>query len=207
MTAERIAFVRGVAAVAGLIALVIPFTAAISPIEGMFLAVEIEGDGLFLFVVSAPAFLAIPIALWQIRRIFFGTATNTEVALAYLFSAVAMLPVLVVSYLAFSGGERDSSFLYFSALAVYWVAATLDVGLLVRNRLRRLPPEICAEVFLLLAYVPNSLFALIVFSYWGMVFGPSWMWDVGAYVVLATCVTYVVQASMVIRLAKITSAD
>lgn len=206
LTAERIAFVRGAAAATGLLALVTPFTADISPAEGMLLALGVEGDALFLFAVSAPALVALPIAVWQVRRAFFGAATKIEVALAYLFSVMAMLPVLVVSSLAFSGGEQSGSLSGVSALTIYWVTVTANVGLFVRNRLKQVPPETCAETFLLLAYIPNALYALTVFSYWGLVFGPSWMWDVGAYIALTTCVVYVFLASALLRLGRSKSA-
>jgi hypothetical protein len=69
----------------GLIAFLSFLTAAISPGEGILLTVEIGGAGLFVLVGAAPAILAILLSRC-------GMCSGPS----------PMLPVLVVSFLAFS---------------------------------------------------------------------------------------------------------
>ena len=87
--------------------------------------------------------------------------------------------------LALSGGEQAADAVRVIALLVYWCSAAGNVSLLVRNRLRDVAPGVVAEVYLLLGYLPNALYALIFFSYgpW-FGFGPSWGWDAGACLTL-----------------------
>ena len=188
-----------VAGIAGLFALVAPFTAGTSPIGGMLLAYQLDYDGMFLFSISAPALLAIPIAMWQVRRIFVPEPSALEITLAYLFATSAMLPVLGASFLAGLAWRGDDYPLYRSALAVDWCAVIGNCILLIKNRRDEQAPGVSAEVFLLLGYIPNAMFILIFFSYWTFIFGPTWGWDFGAYVVLTTCVLYGAQAFLLLR--------
>jgi len=196
---DRLRVLGLISGATGIIALFIPFTAGISPLDGVVSGLEVESDGLFIFSISAPSLLAIPIAAWQLRRIWFPDPEKLETLLACLFSTVSMLPVLMASSRAIAEMELRADLLGVCAVVVYWLAVIANIGLFVRNRIRGRPPGTTVEVFLLLGYVPNALFALIVFSYWGIVFGPHWMWDTGAYVVSATCIMYTAQAFWLLR--------
>lgn len=70
-----------------------------------------------------------------------------------------------------------------------WGIAAINLLLLVRNRSRRLPRQVTAEVFLLGGYLPNAARCLADFSGEGP-FG----WDIGGYFVLGTCIGYLLRA-------------
>ncbi len=187
-----------VAGTSGVVALVTPFFAGVTPLQALRLG--LDGEGVFVFAMAAASHLAIPIAAWQVRRLVVRSPVRAEILVAYLLSTVAMLPVLIVSVLALSGGEQAADAVRVIALLVYWCSAAGNVSLLVRNRLRDVAPGVVAEIYLLLGYLPNALYALIFFSYgpW-FGFGPSWGWDVGAYVVLTTCVLNAAQVVLLLR--------
>jgi len=187
-----------VAGTSGVVALVTPFFAGVTPLQALRLG--LDGEGVFVFAMAAASHLAIPIAAWQVRRLVVRSPVRAEILVAYLLSTVAMLPVLIVSVLALSGGEQAADAVRVIALLVYWCSAAGNVSLLVRNRLRDVAPGVVAEVYLLLGYLPNALYALIFFSYgpW-FGFGPSWGWDAGAYVVLTTCVLNAAQVVLLLR--------
>lgn len=186
------------AGASGVVALVTPFFAGVTPLQAIRLG--LDGEGVFVFAIAGASHLAIPIAAWQVRRLVVPAPVRAEIVVAYLLSTVAMLPVLIVSVLALSGGEQAADAVRVIALLVYWCSAAGNVSLLVRNRLRDVAPGVVAEVYLLLGYLPNALYALIFFSYgpW-FGFGPSWGWDAGAYVVLTTCVLNAAQVVLLLR--------
>lgn len=185
---------------AGLLALGLPFIGNISPIGALVLAHNLEGsDAPALLALAAPALLAIPIALWSAARIFVPTPRAFERRAAYLCASAAMLAIVPMTLLAF-GAQVLEDFLGIAALTLYWAAAVVNLGILARNRTRRLPPGVTAEVFLLLAYLPPALYALALFSFTEFFSSePYWVWRSGAYTVLATCVLYVAQASLRMR--------
>lgn len=187
-----------VSAAAGVGALVTPFVGGVSPLNGM--GFGLRGEGIFLFAVSAAALLAVPIAVWQVRRTWVPVPGKLERALAYLFSSAAMSPVLIASAFTFTAPDPGASLMSILALAVAWCAVAGNLLVSYRSRVGGKPPAIRAEVFLLLGYLPNALYALIVFSYASLFsFGPSWLWDRGAYLVLVTCVLYTVQVVLLLR--------
>jgi hypothetical protein len=196
----RLASLAGLAAGAtGILCLVLPFTAGISPLAGLRLAFGLEGDTLTLISITAPALLAIPIAAWQVRRIYVPVPAPLEMALAYALAGACLLLIIPASVFVIGDGGLDSVLRRFAALAVCWFAVIGVVGLLIRNRARSVPPGIGAEVFLLLAYLPNALLCLVLFAYWEFVFGPTWMWDSGAWLMIVTCVLLVTSALLRLR--------
>jgi len=184
----------------GIAALFLPFASAVSPLEALQLSFELEGDGFFLFSISAPTLLAVPIALWQVRRLFVPAPSQREIALAYGFGTLAMLPVMSTSVLVLTEGGDAATPTSIAALALEWCAVLANLALLARNRkVRTHPTGIAAEAYLLLGYVPNALYALVFFSYWSFIFEPGWAWNIGAYVVLATCLACIAQTVSLLR--------
>ena len=162
-------------AVPGVMALFLPFTNGVSPYGG----VHFSGSFFNVALLAAPAFLAVPIAVWQARRLFSSRLSAFEVALAYTLPAAAMVSVLTAIVL-----EPKPA----------WLAVPLCLGLgganallLVRNLRRRLPREATAEVFLLGGYLPTAVFWLVMIG-----FDPVFGLELGGYVVLTACIAYLV---------------
>jgi hypothetical protein len=76
-------------------------------------------------------------------------------------------------------------------LASCWGFVAANVLLLARNLVRRVPNEVTAEVFLLSGYLPNAVLCLFLLFQWG--------WNIGAYVVLIACVTYLLTIILLLR--------
>jgi len=184
----------------GLIALGLPFIGDISPLGALELAHELgETDGPAVLALAAPALLAIPIALWNAARMIAPTPGALERRAAYVCASAAMFAIVPMIVLAVDAQVLED-FLGVASLALYSAAVVANVGLLARNRARRLGPDVTAEVFLLLAYLPPALYALALFSFTEFFSSePYWVWRSGAYTVLATCVLYVAQASLRMR--------
>jgi len=199
MRAADLCRLPGLAAGAsGILCLVLPFTAGISPLEGLILAFDLEGDTLTLISITAPPLLAVPIAAWEIRRIFAPVPTTREMALAYVLATVCMLLIVPAGVFAIADGDQGLVPSRLSALAASWFAVVGNVGLLLWNRARAVLRGTRAEVFLLLAYLPNALFCLITFAYWEFIFGPTWMWDIGAWLMIVTCLLLVTRAILLL---------
>ena len=181
----------------GVLALFAPFSWDKSPV-GAILFVLSSGTDRDLLWIAPPALLAIPIAVWQVRRLVTPQPSHAETVIAYILSTISMLPVLIISgdYLKHAQDiviSRLEDVIQIAALIVYWCAVVGNVSLLVRNRRHRVPAGVVAEAYLLLGYLPNALYALIAFS------SPWWDWDWGAYIVLATCALYVAQVLSLLR--------
>lgn len=202
---DRRRIVGVISGVLGLIAIVTPFYMHwLSPLFAIIFALRgSEGEeSIFIFSIAAPFLLAIPITVWQVRRVFVPSPTKVETVLAYILSTTAMLPVFILSVITFLGHSEywQEITLSITALLVYWFGAIGNLVLLFKNRVSGRAPGVIAEVFLLLGYLPNALYALIGFSY-GSIFwsDPMWLWGIGAYVVLTTCVLYAAQVVLLLR--------
>lgn len=187
----------------GVIALALPFTGhlfeGVSPIEVLWHDADSWAQ-----MLAGSALLSIPIAFWQLRRLSSSTPLPFEIALAYVSSTTAMLPVLALStqYAWYSWGQPEQA-ISCGGLVACWGLATSSGILLVRNIRRRIGPHVTAEVFLLGGYLPNAVYALVLFYpfYGGLEKDPHGLrhlfistgWSVGAYVVLATCIALVVR--------------
>ena len=172
-------------AVPGVLALFLPFTRGWSPLD----LVRPIGKFLHASLVAGPAFLAVPIAVWQARRLFSSRLSAVEVALAYTLSAAAMVSVLtkITEMVGDLPKIRWSDFLGLLAIALCLGLVGANALLLVRNLRRRLPREAAAEVFLLCGYLPNAVFCLVLIG-----FDPELGLELGGYVVLTACIAYLV---------------
>jgi len=188
-TRER--FLALVCASIGPVALPLPFSAGISPLEALFL------DPL-IAMLGAPMLLAIPITVWVLRRMLAHPAGRVEIAMAYVFSVAAMaIPMSLGIYaeLVDSPGLWSREAL---GLAACWILALGNWALLASCRRRQSDPWLTAEIFLLAAYLPNAAFCLILF-FPGDVFSG---WDAGAYVVLVSSLVYANRAATLLSQLK-----
>ncbi len=121
-----------------------------------------------IVLLPAPAFLALPIAAWQVRRLMGSRVSSLEVALAYALSAAAMLaPLLTILLMLAEPGVVTN----FWRRIFWWVVMLgplcglggANVLLLVRNLRKRVPREVAAESFLLSSYFPFTILDLIFF--------------------------------------------
>ena len=120
-----------------------------------------------------------------------------------------MLPALGLSALFTVGvflepnedAERWLKLLYwFAGFLLCWSLATCNAALLARNLKRRVARDVTAEIFLLGGYLPNAVLALFLFGFPDVMSG----WDIGAYVVLATCIAYAARGVVLLRSWKAT---
>ena len=172
-----------VPAVTGLLALALPFTGRHSPVT----AISFLWDPWFreFGFLSAAAFLTIPIAAFQVRRLVADRVASVAVVLSYAVSAAAVLPILVLSvHFVLSLISGSEVWLLIASGGVCWAFAVINLLLLVRNLAKRLPREVTAEVFLLGGYFPNAVWCLAMF------YAEGSGWEVGAYLVLGTCIGY-----------------
>ncbi len=184
-TRER--FLALICAPVGPVALLLPFSVGISPLDALFL------DPL-IAMLGAPMLLAIPITVWVLRRMLGRPTGRVEIAMAYVISVTAMvLPMSLGIYaeLADSPGLWSLETL---GLAACWMLALGNWALLALCRHRHLDPPLTAEIFLLAAYLPNAAFCLILFFPGGVLSG----WDAGAYVVLVASLVYASRAATLI---------
>jgi len=194
-----------VGAALGVIALVLPFTPNASP-----LAVLRPGTDLWAQELAGSALLSIPIAVWQLRRLRSSTPWTFEIVLAYVLSSAAMLPALGLSaQSAWGGWGQPEEAIWCAGLVACWGLAACNGALLVRNIRRHVVPHVIAEVFLLGGYLPNAVFALVLFYpfYGGPGKDPDLIrhvfiftgWSVGAYVVLAACIAFLVKVVVILK--------
>lgn len=181
----------------GVVALFAPFALGLSPVR------VILDPGEATLELAGPLFLAIPIAVWQVLRLAIPLPTRAETILSYILSTISMLPVVHGSVLLFSEHAPQISVIDIAAVIVCCCAAAGNVSLLVRNRHYGLTPCVIAEAYLLLGYLPHAMFLLIMFS-WVKNFSsqPSWGWNWGAYIVLATCLLYIAHVVSLLRSGK-----
>ncbi len=159
----------------GLVGLTLPFAYGQTPWEALQ-----PGFG-FTQQLAAPGFLPIPIAFWYVRRQW-GHISMPEIFFAYLLSSAAMISAL---YLSISEAIESGlpSFQIASMVGGCWGLAAMILLLYARQRWHGASRVVLAETILVGGYLPNAGFALIAF-------GLELRWDVGAYVILATCIGY-----------------
>lgn len=194
-----------VGATLGVIALVLPFTGGlfdgVSPLQTFA-----YHDDVWAQMLAASAFLSIPIAAWQLRRLSPSPPRPFEVAFAYILSTGAMLPALVQSI---SGArhlwlDHEIVIACFALLSA-WGLATCNAALLALNIRRGVPRDVTAEVFLIGGYLPNTAFALVLFfpfdhrNVYIIVFAG---WSIGAYVALAACIAFVARVALLLKSTK-----
>jgi hypothetical protein len=202
-----------VGAALGLAALLLPFADEKSPMKVLYWVLREPPWRVEWWypahLVAAPAFLAIPIAAYQVRRTTKSPPGRVAVALAYLFAGTAMLHVLIIclailpsysqvrvmlttppSYVTFSWAEVASSLL---APIVPMLLVLANAVLLVRNRRNHLRRHDVAEIFLLGSYLPGAALAMLLLVHW---------LQFGAYVVLATSIVYVARAILLLRASR-----
>jgi hypothetical protein len=173
-------------ALTGFVALALPFTGS----DPLFTAIRFLWDPGFreFGFLAAAMFLTIPIAAFQVHRLVADRVAPVAVRLSYTFSAAAVLPILLLSVWfvwreVHASPERWISevwLLIVSGLSS-WGFTVINLLLLLRNLARRLPREVTAEVFLLGGYLPNAVWCLVGSGFFDG-------WEVGAYLVLGTCI-------------------
>ena len=194
-----------VGAALGVIALVLPFTPHATP-----LGVLHPGMDFWAQELAGSALLSIPIAFWQLRRLGSSTPSTFEIVLAYILSSAAMLPALELSAQAAWGWwAKPEEAIGCAGLVACWGLAACNGALLVRNIRHHVIPHVTAEVFLLGGYLPNAVFALVLFYpfYGGPDKDPYLThsvfifsgWAVGAYVVMAACIAFLVKIVVLLR--------
>jgi len=192
-----------VGAALAVIALALPFTGGADPLR-----VSMADTFLLWQALAGSALLAIPIAGWQLRRLRSSPPWRFEIALAYVLSLAAMAPALYWSaWGAMEAWGRPEEPIFCAGLLASWGLFACNGILLVRNIRHDVVPHVTAEVFLLGGYLPNALFALLLFyPFYGRTGGPNlrqWFfffgWDIGAYVVLAACIAFVVRIVMLLN--------
>lgn len=183
-------------ALPGLVVPFLPFISSSSPLDVMLHVANWILSGYFGWFVefgllAAPSLLALPIAIWQARKLFSRRLISFEIAAAYALSAGAM--ILVLCYIAlYFLWARDPQTIAMTLSC--WLLVIANVALLWRNRTRRISPEVRAEVFLLGGYLPNAAFSLLGFG-WG-----NWSnLQAGAWTALAACVAYVISIALALR--------
>lgn len=187
---DRLRIVVLILALAGLPALFLPFANDITPFETVLHHPPFQPGGR-IWYLAAPAFLAIVIAAWVVRRFLRRKISRVEIALAYLLSSASMLPILIISIMEFPPRSFDAvDFLGKGVMAVAWILALLNVFLLVSNLRKPMAPENTAEVFLLAGYLPNAVVCLLAYS--------SWLQSGGILVAIA-CVAIITDIVLLMR--------
>lgn len=168
-----------------------PFVGGVSLLDILF------GDYQGYILAAAPLALAVPIVVWKILRVLGRVTTKTELLLCYALSTGAMACALFWA-IGFS--------LYILQANIHiWLSMWLAIGcavalivvnvLLLRHNLTAvIPAEVSAGVFLVGGYLPNATFWLL---YWCISWPP--FWDIGAYLVLASSVGYILRISCSMR--------
>ena len=176
--------------VLGVGALVLPFAGGISPLKYLLIGFTTVWE---IWLLAVALLLSIHIAIWQALRVLRGIPTKTERVLAYALSLGSILWPIVLTVLwvadMLSGGEPSNDhFLLEVLLSVSLSALIAANALLLRHNLKRATPtEVSAGVYLVGGYLPNATMCLVIFS-------QGWYsWNVGAYVVLAACIGYVLR--------------
>lgn len=182
-------------ALPGLAVPFLPFTYDVSPLQTI-LPGRWWGN---VTLLGAPFFLAIPIAIWQARRLFASRLTSFEIVAAYVLSAGAMISVLWFIGILLSDEGFNTFRKVEPTVSIFacWLLVVANVALLWRNRFKPIAPEARAEVFLLGGYLPNAIFCLLAFG-WG-----DWSrLQSGAWTAAIACVAYVVSIVLVLRSAS-----
>ena len=168
-------------AISGAAAPFLPFTYDYSPLD------TVLPGGRHFALLGAPFFLAIPIVIWQARRLIGARISRFESAAAYALSAGAMLSVLwfIVSFLMSQGLETLRQADSAVTIGVCLALAGANTLLLARNLASACNQKSATEIFLLGGYLPNAAFCLIGFG-WNSITNLQ----IGALVVLIACIGY-----------------
>ena len=173
-----------VAGLAGVIALFLPFTYGVSPLDALLPLLSLELEGLLL---GGPLFLAIPVTAASVRLLVTGSLSPKVKILAFLMSAGAVLigiPIFAEvfaehfpTYLPLIGRE-----ILFAIFTLTLIAGLLYfvVGLKKRS-FGKYAPVAAMQV----PYIVHSV-ALLYEFYWDGL-------QIGAYLIVLTAVSYLVQ--------------
>jgi hypothetical protein len=170
-------------ALPGVVVLFLPFTENRSPLDALH-------EGSFA-LLGAPFFLAIPIVIWQARKLIGRRVSSIEVAAAYVLSVGSMLSVLVFAALLSLGlkaSDVDDLQGFLTTLAILgppFLFALTNV-LVLRNLGKRMTRDCGVEIFIIGAYFPNAIFCLVEFS------TGIFHLDVGGHLAFVACVAYVI---------------
>lgn len=189
-------------ALPGLTVPFLPFFNSFSPLEAVRWLVNwilLEDPGWFghLGLLAAPSLLAIPIAIWQVRKLFAGHVTSFEFSAIYVLATAAMISVLgFTMLLLWEKGFallRDIKIVAIIFLPC-WLLIIANLALLWRNHARSIVPDSRAEGLLLGAYLPNAVLSLLYFGFW------DWSrLQVGAWIAAIACVAYVISIVLALR--------
>lgn len=182
-------------ALPGMAALFLPFVASVSPLDTIR---DLLRWGVIreYALLGAPFFLAIPIAIWQARRLFASRFSCLEIAGAYALSTAAVISVLwfVALALVQHGLETFRHIEAISLIGACSILLVTNAALLGRCHTKQVTPETAAEVFLLSGYLPNAVFCLIGFGWerWSRL-------EIGAWIAAVACIAYVVTIAQALR--------
>ncbi len=164
-------------ALPGVVGLFLPFDCCTSPLEGLF------KYNFGVRLIAAPAFLAIPILLWQMRRLFVQRLFRFEIAAAYVLAASTMISVITFIVLDLIRESVPEGLDFWVATGTCILLVFANLILLRRNMINGTSREKTAEVFMLGSYMPNMVFCLIVFGWFGNL-------GIGAYTLIIACIGY-----------------
>jgi hypothetical protein len=180
-------------ALPGVAAILLPFTAGVSPLRVVMDAVGLDfrGSAADYIWLAIPFFVAIPTLDWQIAR---ARATRIGWKRVFVGHAVAVAAIASVLVTALQSASES--------LAEAWpfllpaLAAVVVWGALVARAFRRKrPADEIVGVSMNSAYLPNAILCLVVFRGAGMFNG----WQVGAWVTLVACVCAVIHIVLVME--------
>lgn len=167
----------------GIIAIFIPFTWSVSPIDAAFYKDT--------WRLAWPAFLPPLITIISLRWLKFNTLSRAEKKLAYL-AAIASIGVTLSFYLETNDGWPGS---FREWLSFVFPFITLGFGILalLRSRQHTVLQGFRPIMSLQFAYLANMLLCLTGFL---------GEWNIGAYFSLVTVIAYLTQMLLIFRYAK-----
>jgi len=173
----RIQLMLTIIGVVGIPAIILPFAYDYNP-----LAVAYNHD-IPIWRLSWPFFLPIFITTAIIRWIILKKHSKAEIMLCYILS-VAIICVTFSGYVARDGWTWTDDPLSQFAFIAPFVILLFGIFIVLRNRKKLIPKPSGAIVVMQVAYLINCVFCLIGF------FG---MWQISAYLSLATAIVYFAQ--------------
>jgi hypothetical protein len=160
-----------------------------------------------LALLGGPFFLAIPIVIWQARKLIGRRVSSIEIVAAYVLSVGAMLSGVVSAGLSMVD-LKPSNFdglkdvlIGMAILGSPFIFGLANVLLLARNIARRVSREFRAEIFLLGGYVPNAVFCLLMFG------TGFFHLDIGGKVAVVACIAYMITIVLTLCSSKRRSSD
>jgi hypothetical protein len=187
---SRFSLVVAIVGLAGVAAVFLPFTYAVSPLDAVGTLPFLRGDAHFLgglWRVGVPLLLAVLVTVGTFRRIVLGPLTRTELVVGYLAALVAVGCFLSI-YLPDGNGDSTggpSSFSAWFMLLVSWVGSAAGAYLLRRNWRTGVPDAVNAVAAMQLVYVVVAIICLAIYASAG--------WQIGAYLVAVTTLAYMTQ--------------